>query len=85
MALVCLFRYIVRSHGLEFALTCRSLGHVGRFLALHIHTNNLTSEVRIVDKLLPELAFLAPEFAEACSRDKFMQADASRERTLALP
>jgi len=30
--------------------------------------------------VLPELAFLAPEFKEACGRDKFVQADASRER-----
>ena len=56
------------------------LGYVGRFLALHIHNNSLASEVRLVDKILPELAWLAPEFAEACSRDKFMQADASKER-----
>lgn len=58
------------------------LGYIGRFLALHIQKNNLASEVRIVDKVLPQLAWLAPEFAEACSQDKFMQADASKERTL---
>ena len=56
------------------------IGYIGRFLALHIHKNNLASEVRIVDKVLPQLAWLAPEFAEACSQDKFMQADASKER-----
>jgi len=55
-------------------------GYIGRFLALHIHKNNLASEVRLVDKVLPQLARLAPEFTEACSPDKFMQADASRER-----
>lgn len=55
-------------------------GYTGRFLAKHIHDAQLASEVRIVDKHLPELAWLAPEFADACSRDKFMQADASRER-----
>jgi nucleoside-diphosphate-sugar epimerase len=54
------------------------LGYIGRFLALHIHTNNLASDVRLVDKVLPQLAFLPPEFSEACSQDKFMQADASR-------
>ena len=58
----------------------RGPGYIGRFLALHIHKNNLASEVRLVDKVLPQLAWLAPEFAEACSQDKFMQADASRER-----
>ncbi|TID16420.1 NAD dependent epimerase/dehydratase family protein [Venturia nashicola] len=58
------------------------LGYVGRFLALHIHNNNLASEVRLVDKQLPELAWLAPEFAEACSRAKFIQADASKEVNL---
>jgi len=60
------------------------LGYIGRFLALHIHENNLASEVRIVDKVLPQLAWLAPEFSEACSQDKFMQADASKERTFAV-
>ncbi|KAK2807494.1 hypothetical protein FQN50_005362 [Emmonsiellopsis sp. PD_5] len=57
------------------------LGFLGRFLALYIHENNLASEVRIVDKLLPQLAWLAPEFSEACSQDKFAQADASREQS----
>ncbi|ODH12870.1 hypothetical protein ACO22_07837 [Paracoccidioides brasiliensis] len=55
------------------------LGFLGRFLALFIHENNLASEVRIVDKLLPQLAWLTPEFNVACSQDKFVQADASRE------
>ncbi|KAI9828689.1 MAG: hypothetical protein M1832_001792 [Thelocarpon impressellum] len=58
------------------------LGYIGRFLALHIHRNKLASEVRLVDKVLPQLAWLAPEFEEACSQDKFMQADASREQSL---
>lgn len=56
------------------------LGYIGRFFALHIHKNSLASEVRVVDKVLPQLAWLAPEFDEACAGDKFMQADASRER-----
>jgi hypothetical protein len=34
----------------------------------------------MIDKVLPQLAWLAPEFEEACSKDKFVQADASRER-----
>ncbi|KAJ5179166.1 hypothetical protein N7492_002376 [Penicillium capsulatum] len=58
------------------------LGFIGRHLALHIHQNNLASEVRLVDKVLPQLAWLAPEFEEACSKDKFVQADASREQHL---
>ncbi|KAL1956880.1 hypothetical protein VTO42DRAFT_6728 [Malbranchea cinnamomea] len=57
------------------------LGFIGRHLALHIHENKLASEVRLVDKLLPQLAWLAPEFSEACSADKFVQADASREQS----
>lgn len=61
------------------------LGYIGRFLALYIQQNNLASEVRIVDKVLPQLAWLAPEFAEACSQDKFMQADASKEREFPNP
>ncbi|CZS94661.1 hypothetical protein WAI453_013353 [Rhynchosporium graminicola] len=58
------------------------LGYIGRFLSLYIHKNNLASEVRIVDKVLPQLAWLAPEFQEACANDKFMQADASKEQSL---
>ncbi|KAH8675555.1 hypothetical protein BX600DRAFT_432125 [Xylariales sp. PMI_506] len=58
------------------------LGYIGRFLALHIQKNDLASEVRLVDKVLPQLAWLAPEFEEACSGDKFMQADATREQAL---
>jgi nucleoside-diphosphate-sugar epimerase len=61
------------------------LGYIGRFLALYIQKNNLASEVRIVDKVLPQLAWLAPEFEDACSKEKFMQADASKERKLHLP
>ncbi|KAI1958227.1 hypothetical protein LOZ58_005342 [Ophidiomyces ophidiicola] len=57
------------------------LGFIGRHLALYIHQHNLASEVRLVDKLLPQLAWLAPEFTEACSQDKFVQADASREQS----
>ena len=55
-------------------------GYIGRFLALHIHNNQLASEIRLVDKVLPQLAWLAPEFQDACSQEKFLQADASRER-----
>ncbi|KAL2161565.1 hypothetical protein VTH06DRAFT_8127 [Thermothelomyces fergusii] len=58
------------------------LGYIGRFLALHIHQNKLASEVRIVDKVLPQLAWLPPEFEEACAGSKFVQADASREQSL---
>ncbi|EQL01066.1 hypothetical protein G6O67_002441 [Ophiocordyceps sinensis] len=59
------------------------LGYIGRFLALHIHRNDLASHVRLVDKVLPQLAWLAPEFSEACAPDNFMQADASRPEGLA--
>lgn len=59
------------------------LGYIGRFLALYIHKNDLASEVRVVDKVLPQLAWLAPEFDEACAGGKFLQADASREQALA--
>lgn len=58
------------------------LGYVGRNLAKHIHDNRLASDMRIVDKHLPELAWLAPEFKEACSRERFMQADAAQEKSL---
>ncbi|KAI5306042.1 hypothetical protein KEM56_002438, partial [Ascosphaera pollenicola] len=53
--------------------------YFGRFLAYHLHKNNLASDVRLVDKILPQLAYLAPEMEEACSMDKFVQADPGRE------
>lgn len=56
------------------------LGYIGRFLAKYIHDNGLASELRLVDKVLPQLAWLAPEFEDACSGTNFMQADASKER-----
>ncbi|KAL1992554.1 hypothetical protein VTN49DRAFT_4586 [Thermomyces lanuginosus] len=57
------------------------LGFIGRHLAKYIHENGLASEMRIVDKVLPQLAYLAPEFEEAC-KDRFVQADASREQSM---
>lgn len=57
-------------------------GYVGRFLANYIHTNNLASTLRLIDKQLPQLASLAPEHEEACSKN-FLQADASREQSQA--
>ncbi|CAK7267174.1 hypothetical protein SEPCBS119000_002406 [Sporothrix epigloea] len=59
------------------------LGYIGRFLARYIHDNALASDLRIVDKALPQLAWLAPEFNEACSGSNFVQADPSREQALA--
>ncbi|KAI1390085.1 uncharacterized protein F4822DRAFT_428431 [Hypoxylon trugodes] len=59
------------------------LGYIGRFLARYIHENELASEIRLVDKVLPQLAWLPPEFETACSSDKFIQADASKEQALA--
>ncbi len=59
------------------------LGYIGRFLALHIEKNNLASEVRIVDKVLPQLAWLAPEFENLAK--SFVQADASKERECSCP
>lgn len=61
------------------------LGYIGRFLAVHLYQNKLASDVRVVDKVLPQLAWLPPEFEAACAGDKFMQADASRERTSLAP
>ncbi|KAF2855526.1 NAD dependent epimerase/dehydratase family protein-like protein [Plenodomus tracheiphilus IPT5] len=58
------------------------LGYTGRHLAKYLHDNNLASQIRLVDKQLPELSWLPPEFKEACSRERFMQADAAQERAL---
>lgn len=58
-------------------------GYIGRFLAKYIHANHHASSVRLVDKVLPQLAHLAPEFQEACAPANFIQADASRETSMA--
>lgn len=58
------------------------LGYTGRHLTKYLHDNKLASQIRIVDKQLPELSWLAPEFKEACSRERFIQADAAQERSL---
>ncbi|KAF3001977.1 hypothetical protein E8E13_007655 [Curvularia kusanoi] len=71
------------AEGKPAVLIIGGLGYIGRHLAKYIHDNQLASEIRLVDKHLPELAWLAPEFKEACSRERFMQADASQERSLA--
>jgi hypothetical protein len=39
----------------------------------------------IVLQMLPQLAWLAPEFSEACSKENFMQADASKDRRSNFP
>lgn len=57
-------------------------GYIGRFLVHYIHNNQLASTIRIVDKVLPQLAHLAPEFSESCSPSIFIQADASRENAM---
>ncbi|KAI4163843.1 MAG: hypothetical protein LQ342_002616 [Letrouitia transgressa] len=38
--------------------------YIGRFFANYLHTNKLCSSIRLVDKVLPQLARLAPEFLE---------------------
>ena len=58
------------------------LGYIGRFLAKYVHEQKLASTVRVVDKVLPQLAHLAPEFVEACSPQICIQADASRETSM---
>lgn len=63
---------------------CESTGFLGRNLARHIHDNRLASTLRLVDKQLPQLASLAPEFEAACASDaNFLQADASRDASQA--
>lgn len=59
-----------------------SQGYIGRFLAKYIHTHSLASTVRIIDKVLPQLAHLAPEFTDPCHPSLFLQADASREASM---
>ncbi|RMZ88973.1 hypothetical protein DV736_g3809, partial [Chaetothyriales sp. CBS 134916] len=68
--------------GKPSVLIVGGLGYIGRFLAKYLHDHQLASTVRLVDKVLPQLAHLAPEFSEACSPRFFLQADASRESSM---
>ncbi|KAL9050740.1 MAG: hypothetical protein Q9206_004969, partial [Seirophora lacunosa] len=50
------------------------LGYIGRFLALYLHKNNLACSIRLVDKVLPQLAqSLAKIFtpAPSCPREEY--------------
>ncbi|KAI7165157.1 NAD(P)-binding protein [Hortaea werneckii] len=69
------------TEGKPSVLIIGGLGYVGRFLANYIHSNQLASTLRLVDKQLPQLASLAPEHQDACSMENFMQADAAREQS----
>ncbi|KAK6349916.1 hypothetical protein TWF696_006175 [Orbilia brochopaga] len=66
------------SDGKPSVLIIGGLGYLGQWLAYHLYTNQLASEIRVVDKQLPQLAWLAPEFKDACMN--FMQVDMSREQ-----
>ncbi|GAB7363534.1 hypothetical protein MBLNU230_g3802t1 [Neophaeotheca triangularis] len=70
------------SSGKPAVLIVGGLGYIGRHLAHHIHSNNLASTLRLVDKQLPQLASLAPEHVDARSESNFLQADASRPQSL---
>lgn len=50
-------------------------GFLGRHLALYIYQNNLASELRLVDRRLPQLAWLAPEFEPVFTPERYVQAD----------
>ncbi|KAF3934275.1 hypothetical protein ABW19_dt0202776 [Dactylella cylindrospora] len=65
------------SDGKPSVLIIGGVGYIGRWLAHHLYTNELASEIRIVDKQLPALTWLAPEFEKPCAN--FVQADMSRE------
>ncbi|KAL9092959.1 MAG: hypothetical protein Q9159_000583 [Coniocarpon cinnabarinum] len=56
------------------------MGYIGRCLALHILNANLASELRLVDKVLPQLARLSPECEAANLKKYFLQADACRQQ-----
>jgi len=70
-----------REHSKATSLTANLPGFIGRFLARYVHENDLASEILIVDKQLPQLAWLAPEFSDACAPERFVQGDMSREST----
>ncbi|KAL9107874.1 MAG: hypothetical protein Q9227_007292 [Pyrenula ochraceoflavens] len=70
------------AEGKPSVLVVGGLGFIGRHLAHYIYTSSLASHIRIVDKVLPQLAHLAPEHLETVSKCDFIQADASREASL---
>jgi nucleoside-diphosphate-sugar epimerase len=55
------------------ALILGGVGFIGRNLVTYLVENNLCSEIRVVDKVLPETAYLSKRDKEAFSKVQFIQ------------
>ena len=58
-------------------LVLGGVGFIGRNLVAHLVENGLAGEIRVVDKVLPQTAFLNERFKAAFTKVDFVQGDLS--------
>eukprot|EP00042_Codosiga_hollandica_P036012 m.271446 g.271446 ORF g.271446 m.271446 type:complete len:388 (-) comp54778_c0_seq2:191-1354(-) len=63
---------------------CYSLGtgFIGRHLVVHLVENNLAAFIRVVDKVLPQTAYLNPRQQAAFAKVQFQQGNLARQPTV---
>ncbi|KAF9570106.1 hypothetical protein BGW38_008779, partial [Lunasporangiospora selenospora] len=58
------------------------VGFIGRNLVAHLVENNLAAEIRVVDKVLPQTAYLNKRFQEAFTNVEFVQGNLSNSASV---
>lgn len=63
-------------------LVLGGVGFIGRNFVAHLVENDLAAEIRVVDKVLPQTAYLNQRFKNAFTKVEFMQGNLSNAGTL---
>ena len=58
-------------------LVLGGVGFIGRNFVAHLVENDLAAEIRVVDKVLPQTAYLNQRFKNAFTKVEFMQGNLS--------
>lgn len=58
-------------------LVLGGVGFIGRNFVAYLVENDLASEIRVIDKVLPQTAYLNKRFAAAFDKVEFMQGNLS--------
>ncbi|KAF9416776.1 hypothetical protein BGZ94_010122 [Podila epigama] len=64
-------------------LVLGGVGFIGRNFVAHLVENDLASEIRVIDKVLPQTAYLNKRFAAAFEKVEFMQGNLSNAASVA--